>query len=388
MRRWMAAPLVCAAAAALCLTSDSRATAQNQPAPAPDEETFLTADGIQLHGLFHKSQKSPGTDPVVIMLYPPGKDNNMSKGDWKGLADRLTKEGYNVFRFDWRGHGKSWDIKDTSKFWTNSFTGSWNSRLVKGGGPFAKPVKNTFFYKDLTNPNAYMPVYLTDLAAVRAHLDSKNDSGDLNSSSIYLVGSESSAAIGTAWLAAEWNRPAFYPKPNQLFPQFAKYDFIPEPIRGDFDTGGGDIGGCVWLSASFPQAMPASLTKSYITGIFAASRLPLPPKIRDNNPMMFLFAAGDKKGETDSALFFNQILVGKGDKANGFLPLNAKYIQPVQKADKLVGVSLLGDDEARGVEKNITQFLAAQQGQRKQITRKNRDYNGPYYVQLSMFGFP
>ena len=72
----------------------------------PVEETFLTADGVQLHGLFTKSTKNSGTDPVVILLYPPGKDNTMAKGDWKGLATLLSKQGYNVFQFDWRGHGK------------------------------------------------------------------------------------------------------------------------------------------------------------------------------------------------------------------------------------------------------------------------------------------
>ena len=107
--------LLLATAVAFSVLSPSRSPAQDKAA-APDEESFLTADGIQLHGLFHRSLKNPGSDPVVILLYPPGKDNSMLKGDWSGLANRLTKEGYNVFRFDWRGHGKSFDIKD-SEYW-------------------------------------------------------------------------------------------------------------------------------------------------------------------------------------------------------------------------------------------------------------------------------
>lgn len=63
----------------------------------PVEETFLTADGVQLHGLYTSSTKNSGTDAVVILLYPPGKDNTMATGDWKGLATRVSKEGYNVF---------------------------------------------------------------------------------------------------------------------------------------------------------------------------------------------------------------------------------------------------------------------------------------------------
>src|SRR5262245_24082298 len=99
MRRWMAAPLLFAATVAAFLASDTpQASAQN----GPSEETFMTADGVQLHGLFTKSEKTPGSDPVVILLYPPGKDNTMSKGAWKGFATTLSKNGYNVFQFDWR----------------------------------------------------------------------------------------------------------------------------------------------------------------------------------------------------------------------------------------------------------------------------------------------
>ena len=90
MRRWqILSPVLFAILAAVAL-SPTAPRALAQPA-APTEETFLTADGMQLHGLFHKSQVNPGNDPVVIILYPPGKNNDMTKGDWKGLADRLTK---------------------------------------------------------------------------------------------------------------------------------------------------------------------------------------------------------------------------------------------------------------------------------------------------------
>src|SRR5438874_7898507 len=115
MRRWMAVPLVLAAAVGLTSLQASRVSAQ--PAVAPTEETFFTADGVQLHGLFHATSKNANTAPVVILLYPPGPDRDMTKGDWPALAKRLNDEGYHVFRFDWRGHGKSTTIKDKQKFW-------------------------------------------------------------------------------------------------------------------------------------------------------------------------------------------------------------------------------------------------------------------------------
>jgi pimeloyl-ACP methyl ester carboxylesterase len=384
MRRWVAAPLLFAVAVALLMSSDApKALAQAKAAP-PEEETFLTADGIQLHGLFHKSTKTPGTDPVVILLYAPGKDNNMLKGDWVGLANRLTEAGYNVFRFDWRGHGKSNDIKDTGKFWQNPFTGPWNRAYIAGANK--KPIKDTFFYKDLTNPTAYAPVILTDLAAVRAHLDSKNDATDVNTSSIYLIGSETAATVGLAWLAIEWNRPAFYPTPNQL--GFApRYDYVPQQLRGDFDTGGADVSGAVWLSPARPTTISPAVVKSFVSGILPNGlRMPIAPKIRDNNPMLFMFGAGDKKGAEQAAFFHNEVLVGKGDMKNGLRPLQEKYLFPVKNGGKLVGVDLLGNDEQLGTEKTIMEFLTTIQQGRKQITRKPRGYNGPYFIKLDAFG--
>src|SRR5438552_1022053 len=128
MRRWMAAPVVFAAAAALAITGDnSRSLGQDKPI----EETFNTADGVRLKGLFHKSGTPAPGNPVAIVLYQPGVGNSLDKpGDWSGLTADLNKKGFHVFRFDWRGHGKSTDIIDTEQFWTNQVTGPWNRKYV------------------------------------------------------------------------------------------------------------------------------------------------------------------------------------------------------------------------------------------------------------------
>jgi hypothetical protein len=385
----MAAPLLLALVVGLSASFDTPEVQAQAKAVPPEEETFTTADGMQLHGLFHKSTKSTGNDPVVILLYPPGKDNNMLIGDWGGLANRLTEAGYNVFRFDWRGHGKSNDIKDTAKFWTNQITGAWNVRYIKGGGINVKPIKDQFFFKDFKDANAatnYMPVYLTDLAAARAHLDSKNDAGEINTSSIYLVGSESAATLGIGWMAAEWNRPQFSPTPNQLG-LAPRYEFVPQGLRGEFDTAGLDISGAVWLSASRPASFSPAAVKSFVSGVFpSGSRMYMAPKIRDNNPMMFMYAAGDKKGEDNAKFFHLEALVGMGNVKNGQRPLNANYLKPIPKGAALIGVRLLGDDNTLGTEKEIMKFLDAQQQERKQIVRKNRDFKNLYYISLKDFG--
>ena len=48
-----------------------------------------------------------GLLPVIVLMYAPGPDRDMTKGEWGGLAKELKKAGYHVFQFDWRGHGKS-----------------------------------------------------------------------------------------------------------------------------------------------------------------------------------------------------------------------------------------------------------------------------------------
>ncbi len=307
----------------------------------------------------------------------------MTKGDWIGLANRLTEAGYNVFRFDWRGHGKSSDIKDTAKFWQNAFTGLWNQRYISGSNK--KPIKDTFYYKDLgANAMNYMPVYLLDLAAVRSHLDNKNDAGDVNTSSIYIVASENAAALGLAWMATEWNRPQFAPGPNAL--NFApKYEYVPQPLRGDYETAGNDISGVVSLSGSRPPSMSKELIKGFISGILPnGSRMPLAPKIRDNTPILFMYAVGDKKSEEAAKTFHLEALAAKG--MGNLRPLNDKYLMPIEKGGTLTGVALLGDNEKLKTEDNLMKFLGTLQQDRKSIVRRNRGFIAPYFIRLNEFG--
>jgi pimeloyl-ACP methyl ester carboxylesterase len=383
MRRWIAAPLVFAVAATLALWGDSAplAVAQDK-VDAPSEETFMTADGLQLRGLFHKSAKEPATAPVVILLYPPGRDKDkerdMNTGDWVGLANRLAKEGYHVFRFDWRGHGKKGtDIKDTAKFWNNNYTGGWNIRHITGGGK--KALKTDLYVKDIKDPLRYSPTMLLDLAAVRFHLDSKNDAGELNTSSIYLVGAESAATIGIAWMATEWNRPAFAPGPNQL--GFApRYEWVPQVLNGGIvSPAGEDISGAVWLSPAPPVGVQESTVKSWISRSAT--------KLRDNTHMMFMYAEKDRRGKGVSEFFFNEVLVGKGNPRLGLNPLNEKYLHMVKGADQLSGAGLLGNNAALKTESTIVEFLSAIQKERARITRKQRNYTAPWFISLGHFGF-
>jgi hypothetical protein len=386
----MTAPLLFAVAAASLCTAPRSAQGAD---PVP--ETFRTADGIQLNGLFHKSEKSPNTDPVVILLYPPGKGNDMDKGAWKDLANMLAKEGFNVFRFDWRGHGKSKDIKDPTKFWNlatpqraqpNPFTAIYNTRLITGAPlrPNAK-IKNEFDIKDLRgDPVRYLPMYILDLAAVRHHLDVKNDAGDVNMSSVYLIGAEAAAPIGMAWMATEWHRPATLPPQNQFFgSEFPTYVFVPQTLNGGITTEAGtDISAAVWLSPTRPASVPEPLIKTWVAKTA--------PKMRDT-PMLFLYGDKDNSAKRQAEFFYKEVLVAE-PKGGALQKLDQTFIREVKNAGDLSGVKLLGDNNKLKTEDTILQFIAAIQGKaRAKLIRKNRGFTEPWFIQLignGGFGFP
>ncbi len=386
MRRWPAVLIIFPAFVALALFPQApEVAAQN----TPTEETLLTADGIQLRGLFLKSEKNPASDPVVILMYSPGPGRDMNKGDWKGLSERLSKEGYNVFRFDWRGHGKSTDIRDTTKFWNlampnnqfpNPFSGPWNNKLITGAPTgTGKKIKNEFNFKDLRSPwERYLPVYLLDLAAVRYHLDSKNDGGEVNTSSIYLIGAELAATIGMAWMVTEWHRPSSAPTPNQLAVPggLPTYQYVPQPLNGGVQfEAAGDISGAVWLSAAKTTAIPDAMIKSWVSKVA--------PRMRENNPMLFLYGDKDTKAKSTSEFFFNEVLVANPPKSSSLQKLTQTFLVEVKEAGTLAGVNLLGNNDKLKTEKTIVDYLAAIQKERAKLIRKNRGYTAPWSILLS-----
>lgn len=369
MRRWMAVPLVFALAVALAVSDGGR------PARAADpvEETILTADGVRLKGLFHKATENADKqgNAVVVLLYSPGPDRTMTKpGDWGGLADKLNKEGFHVFRFDWRGHGKSTDIQDTQAFWKNPVTGPWNNKYIKGANK--RPVKNDLSVKTDISPR-YFPAYVNDLAAVRMYLDQKNDQGDLNSSSVYLIGAGDTAALGMLWTAAEWIRPAV--RPELLAGQ--QYELVPTAGVVANPAAGADVAGAVWLSAGRSPSVPERALKDWVANT---------QKLRDANPMLFLYGEKDAPGQKDAKVYFDEVLVAKGNKGVGVKPLEQTFLTPVEGAKSLSGVNLLGQNAQLKTEDTIVKYLLARQKDRASITRKERRYVAPYYINLAYFG--
>jgi len=365
MRRWLAAPTLFAALA--FLSTQAELPAQDEGKPI--EENFTTADGVRLKGLFHKAQKAAPGNPVVILMYEPGVGNSMDKpGDWAGFTKTLNDKGFHVFRFDWRGHGKSKDITDPNEFWTNPITGPWNKKYVKGFNK--KPIKNDIDAKtDFVSLKGYTPIFINDLAAARAHLDGKNDQNDLSTSSVYLVGAGDSAGLGLLWMTGEWVRPAIHP----VLGNGVIYKYVPTPGINVDPEAGRDIAGAVWLSGSRPPAFPELVIANWVKN---------QQKLRDNNPMLMLYGEKDETSKRAAGYFYNNVLVAKGNKALGIKALEQTFMSEV-KGTNLKGAALLGNNAQLATEDTIMKYLEARQKDRAAIVRRERKYPGPYYFDLS-----
>jgi predicted esterase len=193
-----------------------------QPAGAGKGEAvkITTIDGVDLHATFFASPKKDA--PTVILLHAIGETGGHSK-NYISLAQTLQPN-YSVMTFDFRGHGKSKDIDPMifRKFPLN--------QSVKGN-----PKGTTIEYGDF--PKSYYPVLCNDIAAVKAYLDRKNDTGACNTSSTILIGAETGATLGAIWSNAQW----------------ALYRLIPNALAGfppqiNKDSEGKDVIACVWLS--------------------------------------------------------------------------------------------------------------------------------------------
>ncbi len=385
MRRVPLALLFFAAAAGL---ADPAARAQ--PKDNVVDETFRTADGVELHGRFSATTKAgvtAGNAPVVVFLYAPGSGNDMTKGDWGTLTKELNKEGFHVYQFDWRGHGKSTEIKDTERFWLkspylNGAAGSGAPNTFISGWQ-KKPLKDKISIKEVTNATRFYPSYAMDLAAVRYQLDTKNDNKELNTSSVYLVGTEDAAGLGLAWITMEWKRPATKPGDNQLAiagaAGAARYDFIGQQLRGDFDEAGQDFAGAVWLSASRPAAFTTTTMKTW------ASNVAFAPQLRNNTPMLFLTGDRDSRGKTDAKFYFDEVLVGEPKKGSPLAPLKQTFVRELKGGGADRGLKLLGNKEVNA-EDTILKFMKEVQKDRQRTASKVRKYENSYGVNLKYFG--
>jgi len=344
------------------------ATAFAQPKPKIETKdvSFDSADSVELQGTLYKSAKG-GTSPVVMLLHSFGKDPNL--GDWKGLATTLAENGFNVLRFDFRGHGKSTNIGNPKQFWAYPF---FNSKYMPGLAN-KTPLPKTLGIKDVTAKANYFPMVVNDIMAARVALDKMNDAGDVNTSSVYIIGSTDAATVGMMYMAAEWSRPQVVQPARNLS--------VIEPIRlpNNIDPAGKDIAGAIWLSAERHPSIPTETIKDWVA-------LDAALEMRDKNPMLFLYGAKDtaKTGAATAKFFVNEVLVAKPPKPSKISPLPFTEYQDV-KDTALVGVNLLGGK--LGTEETILKYLETLEKDRKNVVRTpNRNWTKSPYVLAHLYG--
>src|SRR5262245_46325348 len=242
---------------------------------------ITTADSVNLVGTYY-----PGNDPennrfgkdspAVILLHKYGSDR--SKGDWDTLARALQKKGYCVIAFDFRGHGESRSVEPN--FWKVAV----NNELVTHR-PGAD--KSRIDVKDFKP--GYLPWLVNDIQAVRKFLEVKNDSGELNINSLFLIGAQEGASLGMLFTTTEWNRTY-------------TTGFTALQTAGVQHIAGQDIAGCVWLSL---VQRPNNI--SFDINAWARNS----PGMRERTPFFLLYGEQDRSAQQTADGVFNVLTTGR-----------------------------------------------------------------------------
>lgn len=327
------------------------------------EVTFNSADGVELQGLLYKSMKAPSDSPCVILIHSFGADPN--KGDWAGLAQTLAKKGFNCLRFDLRGHGKS-TVIDPARFWSDPVNVKYFPTLAR-----KKPLPNKLELKDIQAAKpGYFPQLANDILAARVDLDKRNDGGEVNTGSVYLIGATDAATIGMLYMAGEWTRPQVLPQAINLL------TLPPNPLQvpPNSDMAGKDLAGAIWLSPVKHQSIDGDVMKKWVSAF---------PDLRERNPVLSIYGADDKTGEKASKFVRDEVLVAK-PKDKKLNELRFTDIREV-KSTKNVGVNLLGNNLS--TEETIVAYLETLEKDRKNVTRTaNRNYTKAPLIVSGSFG--
>ena len=182
----------------------SRRRAADAPPVTKNSKAFSfdTSDGVHLAGnLWSNAGVTDRKDATVMLLhdFDPKSGGSSRDAGWDDLAELLLSKGYSVFSFDFRGFGESTKI-DPDKFW--DLRKNPHNQLVKGFNRTPRP--EVIGHADFEH--AYYPYLVNDIIAAKAFLDGRNDAGDVNTSSVFVIGAGQGATLGALWMDTEWHR--------------------------------------------------------------------------------------------------------------------------------------------------------------------------------------
>jgi len=291
--------------------------------------TFRTVDEVELKGVFYPGQgeMSGRKSPCVMLLHKYGSDR--TKGNYDALAATLQAKGFSVLSFDFRGHGRSKELRSQSTFW--------NTTMFPYNGAAGGRLGQTRIDVKSFRP-AYYPWLINDLIAARRFLEEKNDAGELNVGQLFVIAERDAGNLALMWLACEHARP-----------RVARTMANPNPR----DTAGSDVAGLVFLSTD--KDPPGKSISYNLTGTARQlwyGRESVGETIRERQSMCFLVGAQDQTAVRSANWFYNDFLAAdKVDKKD-----QIAYLVPI-KNTKLGGVELLGP-KGLGTEEAILNYLA------------------------------
>jgi hypothetical protein len=274
-----------------------------------DRVSIPTFDGMELSGTFYPALER-NKDAVVLCLHDfSHRKGGGSHGEWDNLAARLQKEGYAVLTFDFRGFGGSKSV--STDFW--KFRHNQGLKGFKGGVKSAESIDQKDF------PASYYSFLVNDIAAARAFLDRKNDSRELNTSNLIVIGAGQGATLGALWAAAEMHRQ------KDLTPQDPLGRFVIPKLD---DPEGKDIAACIWLTIS------PNLESKPMSGAVKSSLVEV---ARDNKvPTVLIFGENDGNASNLATNYKNAIDSGKKSE------LKNTGTKTIKRTD-LAGSALLGE---------------------------------------------
>lgn len=356
-----------------------------QPMPGdPKEETVETVDGVKLRCRFYRAAKE-GNGACAILMTDYGATGN--EAEWDGLARYLaTDVGINVVRFDWRGHGGSKEVI-AERFWGPLYQ-SWNGQRISG----SLKKRGTIDYKDFDS--RYYPMLVNDLAAVRNLLDLKSDRGEVNTRSVYLIASGSSAPLAMLFLATEWSRAQTKPNPMGVAGNVVDLVSFGGRRNQNTEVAGKDYAGLVLLSPTnavvlerggqktthrIPDATVRDFVSRYGRDVFGNTG-----DLRSGLSML-VFAGDKDKAGIDAAEWYYRDLMNAEKKTSTMEPMkNTKLI--VLKNCKESGADLLGKMNTLRTEEIIKGFIEKVESDRKKLNPIERKYEKPFRINLASFG--
>ena len=330
-----------------------------------EEVSFKSVDGVKLSGLFYKALDA--AKPVVLMLHDYKADP--AAGVWDDTARLCLAKGFNVLRFDFRGHGKSTEVIP-GEFWVRRE----NSSLINGGTAANVATKTAIKHADFRP--AYFPMLVQDIAAARNYLDQLNDSGTVNTSTVYLLGAGDAAGLGFLYMASEWSRERI--KPNVGVP--AQYVSARRALFPSSEPAGPDIGGAIWLGPTRNQSIPPAGLKQWCLNAATV-------ELRSQTRMLFVYGDKDTKGAAFSKFLFSDVLViDRRTTSDGTVLSKPEFVSYLRgiKDSAATSTKLLGN--ALGTEKLIGDFLKDIDKDRSAKTRKSREWDKPLWINVSDYG--